>query len=132
MLVLHHLHAKLGVGRMHRNIYRLHTHFYYSVNVLLTHIRKSDVIAVNEGETRVVILKIKRLTKSLWVLVNKAKNTLVCARMLFIHERCFKIKAYVVVLALFDAYRIFLSITGKSDFNLTLGKIKTVVKHVVY
>ena len=86
---------------MHRHVYGRKTHLYDTLYVLVGHIGKGYVIAVDKGQTRVVVLEVDRLSHSLWILVDKAKYTAVLTGMLFIHKRRFKDESDILVLILF-------------------------------
>jgi hypothetical protein len=103
-----------------------------AVNVGVSQIGQCDVVAMQEGQTGIVILKVKRLTKSLGILIDEAKYASVLAGVLFIHKRSFKIQTNIIIFAFFYAYPIFLAIAKKSQGHFPLSKIKAVVENVVY
>ena len=88
------------------------------------------VLTVEEGQTAVVVLKIQRLTKPRGQLIDKAKDTAIFARMLFVHQGRFKFEADVVVLLLVDHHLVALLAAIKAKTHGTLSQIKTVIQNI--
>jgi hypothetical protein len=117
---------------MHGYIYRREAHLDYTRNVRIGHIRKSDIISVDKGKTRVVILEVKRVSKPFGILIYEAEDTTVLARMLLIHKRRFEIKTYIVVFSLSNRYEKLLITAQYPKSYRGLCEIKAIVEHVVY
>ena len=49
----------------------------HTLNILLAHIGKRNIISLKKGKPRIIILKIQRLTHTWRHLVNKTEHTLI-------------------------------------------------------
>ena len=85
---------------MHRDVNRGDVHLDNSVYLCVGDVCKCDVVAKQEGKSRVVVFEIKCVAQTFWHLVDKAENTLVFARTLRVHKESFGFDTKVVVLAL--------------------------------
>ena len=128
--VFHHLYAQFGVGGVYRYVDGGDVHGDQAFYVGIAQIGERDVVAVQKGETVVVVLKIERFAHSFWKLIDKAEHATVCAGVLFIHQGCFKFKIDIVVFALVDADCIWASVAQKRQMHGGIGQIKAVIQHV--
>jgi len=64
--------------------------FDYLIKILLFKVCKRKVISLQERKPRIVILKVERLSHSLWKLVYKAENAFVAAGTVIVHKTAFK------------------------------------------
>ena len=87
---------------MYRNIDRRKLVKAYPLYILLRHVRKGHIIALQEGKPCVIILEIQGFSHPGRHLVNKAENTFIAAMPVFVHQTRFKHNAEVLIRIFFD------------------------------
>ena len=103
-LVGQHPYPQCGVCRVDRDEDWADMHLDDTVNFVVGQVCQRDIVAEQEGEPLVVILKIERLPHTGRQLVNKAEHTVIGAAVLFIAQIGLEVAAQRLILRLGDLY----------------------------
>ena len=79
VLVAHHPHAQLGVGRVDRNVDGRDAHFHDALNLRGREVGERDVVTVQKRQPLVVVLEIQAFAQAARVLVDEAEDAAVAA-----------------------------------------------------
>ena len=75
--VMQHFTPEFRIHCLERNVDRFQMIADHTLNILLTHIGKRNIISLKKGKPGIIILKIQRLTHTWRHLVNKTEHTLI-------------------------------------------------------
>ena len=100
--VVQHLTPQFRVRCMKGNINRLQMILYNPVNIMITHICQRDVISLQEGESGIIIFKIKCLSHSFRHLVDEAEHTFISAGTILVHQPLLKLDAQIFLIVLLN------------------------------
>ena len=128
--VVHHLAPQLGVHGVHRHIDGADAHLQDAVHFPVVNVRERNVVAEQEREPVVIILKVEGFPHPLGQLVDKAEDTLVPAGALLVHQIGGKLQAQRGVLGLDQLQLIGLSPSCQAQAQLPLRLEKPVIQHV--
>ena len=115
---------------MHGNIQRRQAHLDDPLHIGVAEVGKGDVIAHQERQAGVVILEIQALAHTLGQLIDEAKDALVGAALLPIHQVGLKIQAQVFALGLFNDQLHLLTVPFQHQFYLAVVAVKFIIQHV--
>jgi hypothetical protein len=66
VFIVHHFTTQLGVCGVYRHVDGRDVHFNYAVNVAVGHVGERNVVSVEKGQPRVVVLEIEGVAHALW------------------------------------------------------------------
>jgi hypothetical protein len=116
---------------MYRNVYRRDVHLNDALNLSFTDVCERNVISVQEGKARVIVLEIAGFAHPGGILVDEAKDAFILAGLLFIHQRSCKFKPYFEIVFFLSEAEIFcFSVAQNSQLDLFFAKVKTVVENI--
>ena len=131
--VAQHLAAQLRIHCLEGYVDRLHPVTNDPVDIVITHIGKCHIIALQKGKTRIVVLKIQGIAHSLRHLINKTEDTGIAAGPVFIQERILEFNSEILLEFLLDLQLPFLT-GGLADHDLQvflIGQIP-VIKDILH
>ena len=102
-VVKHHT-AKIRLCRVDRYIYRGQSVFDDLFQMLFFEISKRDIVALQKGQSRIIILKVYGVSHPRSILIYETEYAFVGARAVIIHKTVVKHKADIVIHILFYAY----------------------------
>ena len=80
------------------------------VDIVVAHVGQCNIVSLQEGQTRIVILKIQGGTHSRRHLIDEAENAVVAAGTVLIHELVLECDADFLVILFFDFQVPFLAV----------------------
>ena len=103
------------------------------VDIVVAHVGQCNIVSLQEGQTRIVILKIQGGTHSRRHLVDKTENTLVAAGTVVAHQTIFKFYAKVIIILFLDLQKPFFPIRlADQHFYILILDHVTIIKNVLY
>ena len=91
--VMKHLTAKLRVHGLEGNINRLHAVGDDALYILVTHIGKGHIIALQKRKPGIIVLEIQGIPHALRQLIDKTEDTFIAAGTIIVHHAIFKLDA---------------------------------------
>ena len=107
---MQHLFAKLGIHRVEGDVDRLQMVQNNAVDVMIRHVGHRDVVALQKGQSCIIVMKVQGIPHSLRHLVDKAENTVVPAGPVFAHQASAEPNPQIFIRIFFDLKLPFVSI----------------------
>ncbi len=128
---MEHLHTKLRICRLNGNINRRQMIPNDSRKIMLLHICQCNIISLKKRQSRIVILKIKRISHSRRHLIDEAENALVGAGTVIGHQAAleFDTKIFIEILVKFP-FHLCTILFLDNHINFFILNIKTIIKDI--
>ena len=108
--VMQHLFAKLGIHRVEGDVDRLQMVQNNAVDVMIRHVGHRDIVALQKGQSCVIVMKVQGIPHSLRHLVDKAEDTMIPAGPVFAHQPSAEPNPQIFIRIFFDLKFPFLSV----------------------
>ena len=116
---------------MHRNIQRRNLHADDAVGILVAQIGHGDIVAQQEGQTGIVVLKIQALAHALGQLIDEAEDAPVGTALLGIHQIGLELQTQILALGLADLHRALCAVFALNlQRQLGVIGVKLVIQHI--
>ena len=102
------------------------------VDIVVAHVGQCNIVSLQEGQTRIVILKIQGGTHSRRHLIDEAENAVVAAGTVLIHELVLECNADFLVILFFDFQIPFLAVLFPDrEFQIRVVGLEVVIEDVL-
>ena len=102
------------------------------VDIVVAHVGQCNIVSLQEGQTRIVILKIQGGTHSRRHLIDEAENAVVAAGTVLIHELVLEYDADFLVILFFDFQVPFLAVLFPDrEFQIRVVGLEVVIEDVL-
>ena len=102
------------------------------VDIVVAHVGQCNIVSLQEGQTRIVILKIQGGTHSRRHLIDEAENAVVAAGTVLIHELVLECDADFLVILFFDFQVPFLAVLFPDrEFQIRVVGLEVVIEDVL-
>ena len=129
--VAQHFGAQFGIGGVHRNIQRRNLHADDAVGILVAQIGHGDIVAQQEGQTGIVVLKIQALAHALGQLIDEAEDAPVGTALLGIHQIGLELQTQILAFCLADLHRALCAVLALNlQRQLGVIGVKLVIQHI--
>mgnify|MGYP000479919929 CR=1 FL=1 len=97
---------------------------------MLFHVCQCNIISLQEGQTRIVILKIQGIPHALRHLIDKAENTVIAAGAIIVHQTGLEYDTDIFIVILLNLQHFFRSIS-RADQQLTVELTADAKSHII-